>query len=106
MRIEKSKEVVSRISNPRWEHGNIRHELADILVIGLCTIVRKGKDFTDMEDFGRDSEEWLRGFLELPKGIPDSDTFRRVFKRVNPAGLSEALCFMAGWARNAGNEAL
>ena len=30
-------------------------------------------------------------FLELPNGIPDSDTFRRLFERLNPAELSECL---------------
>jgi len=33
----------------------------------------------------------LRGFLELPNGIPDSDTFRRVFERLNPDELSKCL---------------
>ena len=91
MRLDKLKEVVSGISDPRRKYGNRRHKLVDILVIGLCTVVCKGEDFTDMEDFGREREEWLRGFLELPNGIPDSDTFRRVFERVNPSELSEAL---------------
>ena len=36
-------------------------------------------------------EEWLRTFLELPNGIPDSDTFRRLFERINPKELSECL---------------
>lgn len=36
-------------------------------------------------------EEWLRTFLELPNGIPDSDTFRRVFERLNPKELSACL---------------
>jgi hypothetical protein len=33
---------------------------------------------------GRDREEWFRQFLELPHGIPDEDTFRRLFERLNP----------------------
>lgn len=44
-----------------------------------------------MEEFGEEREEWLRGFLELPNGIPDSDTFRRVFERLNPDELSKCL---------------
>ena len=47
-----------------------------------------------MEDFGKEREEWLRTFIELPNGIPDSDTFRRVFERINPSELSTALY---GW---------
>ena len=44
-----------------------------------------------MEEFGKDREEWLRGFLELPNGIPDSDTFRRVYERVDPNALAKSL---------------
>ena len=48
-------------------------------------------DYIDMEEFGLEREEWLRTFLELPNGIPDSDTFRRLFERINPKELSECL---------------
>ncbi len=44
-----------------------------------------------MEEFGEARQEWLKQFLELPNGIPDSDTFRRVFERLNPAALAECL---------------
>ena len=36
-------------------------------------------------------EDWLRTFLELPNGIPDADTFRRVFERLDPQELSKCL---------------
>lgn len=45
----------------------------------------------DMEDFGNERREWLSGFLELPNRIPDSDTFWRVFERLEPKALSECL---------------
>jgi hypothetical protein len=38
-----------------------------MVVIALSTIIIGEKDFEAME-------EWFRGFLELPKGIPDRDT--------------------------------
>ncbi|MDR2093958.1 MAG: transposase family protein [Treponema sp.] len=41
--------------------------------------------FDEMEELGRDREEWFRQFLELPHGIPDEDMFRRLFERMNPA---------------------
>jgi predicted transposase YbfD/YdcC len=44
-----------------------------------------------MEEFGKEREEWLRNFLELPNGIPDSDTFRRIFERLRPEELSKCL---------------
>ena len=75
----------------RTRRGHILHKLEDIIIIGLCTLVCNGEDFTDMEEFGKQREEWLRKFLELPHGIPDSDTFRRVFERINSEALSECL---------------
>jgi hypothetical protein len=94
MKIQTLLESINEISDPRRNYGNIRHKLVDILVIGLCTIMCKGEDFTDMEDFGNEREAWLKTFLELPNGIPDSDTFRRVFEKIKPAELSDALY---GW---------
>ena len=91
MKIEKLVETVSEISDPRRRYGNLRYKIADILVIGLCTTLCKGEDFTDIEDFGNEHKEWLKTFLELPNGTPDSDTFRRVFERIYPAELSNAL---------------
>ena len=44
-----------------------------------------------MEEFGKSRKEFLAEFLELPNGIPDSDTFRRVFEKIIPAELSSCL---------------
>jgi len=71
--------------------GSFTIQIGDILVIGFLTIVCGGEDFTDMEDFGLERKSWLREFLELPNGIPDSDTFRRAFERVDPKCLSDSL---------------
>ena len=94
MKIEKLIERLSELKDPRRQYGNIRHKLEDIIAIGLCTIICGGEDFVDMEDFGKEREEFLRKFLELPNGIPDSDTFRRVFENLNPEELSE---FPVNW---------
>ncbi|MDR3161746.1 MAG: transposase family protein [Spirochaetaceae bacterium] len=48
-------------------------------------------DFELMEDWGREREEWFREFLELPNGIPDKDTFMRLFERLNPGELLSTL---------------
>jgi hypothetical protein len=32
--------------------------------------MRKGENFIDMEDFGKEREKWLKTFLDLPNGIP------------------------------------
>jgi len=99
MDIHGLREELGEIEDPRREWGNKRHKLGDILVIGLCSVICCGEDFVDMEEFGRDREEWLRGYLELPNGIPDSDTFRRVFERVDSEALAKCL---NRWLENGG----
>lgn len=92
MELKNLKETITKIKEPRRvSHGNVRHKLDDIIIIGLCTIICGGEDYNDMEAFGREREEFLRKFLELPNGIPDSDTFRRLFERLDPAELSACL---------------
>jgi predicted transposase YbfD/YdcC len=98
--INRLKEELQEIKDPRRRWGNLRHKLSDILIIGLCSVICCGEDFVDMEEFGKDREDWLRGFLELPHGIPDSDTFRRVYERVEPDALARSL---NAWLDNAGN---
>lgn len=73
-----------------------KHNLIDILFIGVCTMVCNGEGFTDMEDFAIAKEDWLRQYLELPGGIPSHDTFRRVFSILDP-GVFVA-CFVA-WSQ-------
>jgi hypothetical protein len=47
--------------------------------------------FEAMEDLGLEREEWFQGFLELLNGIPDKDTFPRLFERIQPATLLQGL---------------
>ncbi len=92
MKIEELKTKLAQMEDPRrTDRGNIRHKLEDIIIIGLCTLICDGNDFADMEEFGIQRQKLLRQFLELPNGIPDSDTFRRVFEHLNPEALSECL---------------
>jgi predicted transposase YbfD/YdcC len=91
MDIVRLKEKLGEIPDPRRPWGNLRHNLVDILVIGLTTLLCNGSDFDDMEAFGREREAELRKFLELPEGIPDETTFFRVFQRVKPEALSASL---------------
>ena len=91
MDIQRLSEALSKVTDSRRQWGHLRHKLGDILVVGFLTIVCNGEDFTDMEYFGIERRSWLETFLELPNGIPDSDTFRRAFERVNPQELADCL---------------
>ena len=104
MEIRNLKTALTKIQDPRrTSKGHILHKLEDILIIGLCTLICNGSDFIDMEEFGNARKQWLQSFLELPNGIPDSDTFRRVFERINPNALSECLYDWLSYNRKDGS---
>jgi hypothetical protein len=85
------KAALGKVHDPQRQWGDLRHKLLDVLVIGLCSIIVRGKGFDEMEEVDRNREEWFRQFLALPHRIPDEDTFRRVCERVNPGELIMAL---------------
>jgi len=50
-----------------------------------------------VEAFGNASVEWFRGFLELPNGSTEHDTFTDVFAKLSPRKFEA--CFMS-WAES------
>jgi len=75
---------------PDYRKGNaIRHNLEDILAIGLFSMICNGNTFADMELFGEIHEKTLKEFLELPYGIPSHDTFETVFAKLAPQALAK-----------------
>jgi predicted transposase YbfD/YdcC len=71
------------LEDPRDD--NARHDLHELLMIALSTLLCGGEDCSDMALFGRAKEPFLRRFLRLRHGIPSHDTFSRVFRLLDPA---------------------
>jgi hypothetical protein len=57
------------------------------------------ESWDDIALYGRNKLGWLQSFLTLANGIPSHDTFRRVFRLIDP-DIFEA-CFSA-WASEQG----
>ena len=93
--IEGLVEQFATLEDPRCP-GKIEHRLVDILVIAVCAVVAEAETFEDIALYGRCKEAWLRGFLDLPGGIPSHDTFRRVFMLIDPDAFER--CFLS-WVR-------
>jgi len=70
-----------------------RHQLIEIIVIGICAVICSADSFVEMEEFGKAKREWFETFLDLENGIPSHDTFRRVFNRLKPSEFQR--CFLS-----------
>lgn len=78
------------VDDPRVERTK-RHKLLDIIIIAICGMVCGAEGWVEIEEFGKEKEEWLKAILELPNGIPSHDTFGRVFARLDPVKFEK--CF-------------
>ena len=97
MKIQKLIDQAEKINDPRRQYGYLQHRLVTIVVIAFCAIICGAEDYEDIEEFGKVRKEWLAKFLIMENGIPDKDTFRRVFERLNPSEVAECLY---GWLEN------
>ena len=73
------------------------HDLIDLLVIAICTLLCGGESFNDMEDFGHAKREWFETFLTLRNGIPSHDTFNRLLAALDPKAFGQ--CFV-NWTQS------
>jgi DDE_Tnp_1-associated len=78
--------------SPPPRQDNVRHDLNEVLIIALCTMLCGGEDCSDMTLFGEAKEPFLRQFLRLRHGIPSHDTFSRLLRRLDPAPFQA--CFV------------
>jgi predicted transposase YbfD/YdcC len=85
-------EHFGEVTDPRIERQKL-HQLLDIIVIAICGVICGADTWVDIELFGHSKLKWLKGFLDLPNGIPSHDTFGRVF------GLLDPVEFQTGFLR-------
>jgi hypothetical protein len=88
-------EHFKNLEDPRAEHL-VEHRLLDIIALCICAVICGADSWVDIENYGRAKQEWLRGFLPLPNGIPSHDTIARLFAALNPKALQA--CFLC-WVK-------
>lgn len=83
-------EHLEKLPDPRtgW---TLTHEFIDIVVIAILAVLSGADGWNDIEEYGEAKEEWLKGFLKLPHGIPSHDTFNKVIRCINPEQFAK--CF-------------
>ncbi|GAB6910182.1 putative H repeat-associated protein [Desulfosarcina cetonica] len=80
----------TNLTDPR--RYNRRHKLIDIITIAICAVICNADGFEHIAEFGQAKYDWFKRFLELPHGIPSTDTFERVFALIDPKEFK--ICFM------------
>lgn len=70
--------------------GKCRYQLADLLLVGLCTYLSNGQDYADMVLFAQTHAPHLPDLIALPCA-PSHDTFNRVFQLLEPRVLRQLL---------------
>jgi predicted transposase YbfD/YdcC len=71
-------EIFEDLPDPRIDRHK-QHQLVDIVVVTICSILCGAKSWVDVEEFGEAKLEWFRKFVKLANGIPSHDTIGRVF---------------------------
>src|SRR3954471_15332966 len=83
----------STLEDPR-SHINRRHPLPSILVIAVLAVLAGAAGPTAIARWAKFKEDLLTGLLDLPRGIPGKDVFRRVLMTLKPAAFEAAF---NGW---------
>lgn len=87
----KFKSIFGKIDDPRSDINKL-HQLDDILLIGIISVICAADTWKDMETYAKAKEGFLRSFLNLPNGIPSDDTFNRVFSSIDSEQFE--VCFI------------
>ena len=85
----------ANLPDPRRETRNQLHPLQDILMMVRCAVRSGMEDGVGMEACAEEKEAGLRGFLDLPNGIPSHDTLSDGLGRIDPVAFRAAF---TAWA--------
>jgi len=76
------KAIFGQIEDHR-SHINQLHNLVDILLIGIISVICGAETWEQMARFGKSKEAFLKSFLALPNGIPSKVTINRVISSID-----------------------
>lgn len=79
------------------QENKVHHKLIDIIFIAVAAFIADCNTWIEVAIFAEEREEWLRGILELPYGIPSHDTFQRVFENLN---AKEFAVYFVKWTQS------
>ncbi len=82
-------EIFSNLKDPRVERTK-KHLFLDIIDLALFAVLAGAQCYTEIEDFCRHHQNWLKNYFTLAKGIPCHDTFSRVFSAIPAQAFQES----------------
>lgn len=74
--------------------GMVTYPLDEVLLTTLVGLLCRADDFDEIALLGQEQLDWLRQFLPFKDGIPQAQTFRKIFRLLDPQGLEKAF---ASW---------
>jgi hypothetical protein len=95
-------ESLSALEDPR-SGINRRHPLPSVLVIAVLAVLAGAAGPTAIARWGKFKADLLTGILDLPRGVPGKDVFRRVLMPLKPDAFEA--CFNT-WIRSLRDEAV
>jgi predicted transposase YbfD/YdcC len=88
-KLDEIVESFSTVEDPRSQI-NRRHPLPSILVIAVLAVLAGAAGPTAIARWAKLKEDLLTGILDLPRGVPGKDVFRRVLMMLRPATFEAA----------------
>jgi len=70
--------------------GMVKYPLNEILLTAFTAVLCGSEDFEEIELFGNEQIEWLCEILAFESGIPQAQTFRQIFRSLDPISLESA----------------
>ena len=88
--MEEFRHIFEGVEDPRQSNAT-RHDLHEMLMIGLLSTMCGGEGCSDMALFGRTKRAFLDSFMTLKHGIPSHDAFSDLFNALDPLKLQTVL---------------
>lgn len=83
-------QCVELVEDPRVA-GRCDHPLDTILFLVVSAVIAGADGPSEIEEFGKEKQDWLARFVELPAGVPSHDTLGRVLSLIDPGQFQQAL---------------
>jgi predicted transposase YbfD/YdcC len=93
--MEGFSQLFEGVSDPRRSNAT-RHDLHEMLMISLLSVLCGGEGCHDMSLFGRSKERFLRGYLALKHGIPSHNAFCELFNALDPKSFQKVMARLLG----------